>query len=418
MAGAAQRGRQPVRGARPVAARRAGAGRAGRCSPAALKEEVQRAFVLHRFDQHLGGARLGLVLYSLVFGTGHIIQGYDVAIVTALLGLAWGTVFLWRRSAGGAGGQSRGIQCCADSAVRGVRRADARALLVVAADRRADAARRHAADLRLRRGAVCRLPAVAVVRPRRLVRERVPAVLRERARRATRCSPPRSSSRPTETGLRRNFGTIGSRAAVGAVLRGRRRRRPRRPRRSGSTVAADGYSAPYISGGLHRVGRLRPAGPRCSPGARRGASSTAARACRRDRTPPSRARPSGLGTPLLFYMYVAPAIRARHLGVRRRGVRARVARACATAGRSPALVVLGALAGADGHGARTGRVHRRRAGHRLRRGPCCADSAAGAPSARRLAGGRGGGPGATCRRRPRTSRSTAASGRRGSSAAR
>ena len=63
-----------------------------------LKEEVQRAFVLRRFDQHLGGARLGLVLYSLVFGTGHIIQGYDVAIVTALLGFAWGTMFLWRRS--------------------------------------------------------------------------------------------------------------------------------------------------------------------------------------------------------------------------------------------------------------------------------------------------------------------------------
>jgi membrane protease YdiL (CAAX protease family) len=63
-----------------------------------VKEEVQRAFVLHRFDQHLGGARLGLVLYSLVFGSGHIIQGYDVAIVTALLGLAWGTIFLWRRS--------------------------------------------------------------------------------------------------------------------------------------------------------------------------------------------------------------------------------------------------------------------------------------------------------------------------------
>jgi membrane protease YdiL (CAAX protease family) len=63
-----------------------------------LKEEVQRAFVLHRFDQHLGGAPLGLAIYSLVFGTGHIIQGYDVAIVTALLGLAWGLVFLWRRS--------------------------------------------------------------------------------------------------------------------------------------------------------------------------------------------------------------------------------------------------------------------------------------------------------------------------------
>jgi membrane protease YdiL (CAAX protease family) len=63
-----------------------------------VKEEVQRAFVLHRFDQRLGGARLGLVLYSLVFGTGHVIQGYDVGIVTALLGLAWGVVFLWRRS--------------------------------------------------------------------------------------------------------------------------------------------------------------------------------------------------------------------------------------------------------------------------------------------------------------------------------
>jgi len=63
-----------------------------------IKEEVQRAFVIHRFDQSLGGARLGLVAYSLVFGSGHLIQGYDVAIVTALLGLAWGAVFLWRRS--------------------------------------------------------------------------------------------------------------------------------------------------------------------------------------------------------------------------------------------------------------------------------------------------------------------------------
>ena len=63
-----------------------------------VKEEVQRAFVLHRFEQHLGGARVGLVLYSLVFGSGHIIQGYDVAIVTALLGLVWGAMFLWRRS--------------------------------------------------------------------------------------------------------------------------------------------------------------------------------------------------------------------------------------------------------------------------------------------------------------------------------
>ena len=63
-----------------------------------LKEELQRAFVLHRFEQSLGGARTGLVLYSTVFGAGHIIQGYDVAIVTTLLGAAWGAVFLRRRS--------------------------------------------------------------------------------------------------------------------------------------------------------------------------------------------------------------------------------------------------------------------------------------------------------------------------------
>ena len=63
-----------------------------------IKEEVQRAFVLHRFDQSLGGARLGLALYSIAFGAGHVIQGYDVAIVTTLLGVAWGALFLWRRS--------------------------------------------------------------------------------------------------------------------------------------------------------------------------------------------------------------------------------------------------------------------------------------------------------------------------------
>lgn len=63
-----------------------------------LKEEFQRAFVLHRFGQSLGGARLGLALYSVVFGAGHMIQGYDVGIATMLLGLAWGVTFLQRRS--------------------------------------------------------------------------------------------------------------------------------------------------------------------------------------------------------------------------------------------------------------------------------------------------------------------------------
>jgi membrane protease YdiL (CAAX protease family) len=63
-----------------------------------LREELQRAFVLHRFDQHLGGGWLGLALFSVAFGAGHIIQGWDVAIATAALGAFWGAMYLLRRS--------------------------------------------------------------------------------------------------------------------------------------------------------------------------------------------------------------------------------------------------------------------------------------------------------------------------------
>lgn len=63
-----------------------------------VREEVQRAFILHRFDQALGGGWVGLVLSSLAFGLGHLIQGRDVAVTTALLGACWGFVYLKRRS--------------------------------------------------------------------------------------------------------------------------------------------------------------------------------------------------------------------------------------------------------------------------------------------------------------------------------
>jgi membrane protease YdiL (CAAX protease family) len=63
-----------------------------------VREEIQRAFILHRFEQSLGGAALGLVLFSLMFGLGHIEQGADVAIATAALGLFWGALYLARRS--------------------------------------------------------------------------------------------------------------------------------------------------------------------------------------------------------------------------------------------------------------------------------------------------------------------------------
>ena len=63
-----------------------------------VREEIQRAFILHRFEQSLGGATLGLVLFSLAFGAGHLEQGRDVAVATATLGAFWGIVYLRRRS--------------------------------------------------------------------------------------------------------------------------------------------------------------------------------------------------------------------------------------------------------------------------------------------------------------------------------
>lgn len=64
-----------------------------------VREEVQRAFLLTRFERHLGGAAVGLGVTSLAFGAGHALQGYDAAVATGLLGLIWGWVYLRRRSA-------------------------------------------------------------------------------------------------------------------------------------------------------------------------------------------------------------------------------------------------------------------------------------------------------------------------------
>lgn len=63
-----------------------------------LREEIQRAFIVHRFEQHLGGAYVGLVLYSVAFGLGHSLQGWDAVLTTALLGAFWGYIYIKRRS--------------------------------------------------------------------------------------------------------------------------------------------------------------------------------------------------------------------------------------------------------------------------------------------------------------------------------
>lgn len=63
-----------------------------------LREELQRAFLLHRFEQALGGPWIGLLVTSAAFGLGHTVQGWDAAVVTGLLGAFWGAAYLRRRS--------------------------------------------------------------------------------------------------------------------------------------------------------------------------------------------------------------------------------------------------------------------------------------------------------------------------------
>jgi membrane protease YdiL (CAAX protease family) len=64
-----------------------------------VREELQRAFLLRRFEQHLGGAVVGVVVLSVAFGLGHIVQGWDAVITTGMLGAFWAVLYLRRRSA-------------------------------------------------------------------------------------------------------------------------------------------------------------------------------------------------------------------------------------------------------------------------------------------------------------------------------
>jgi membrane protease YdiL (CAAX protease family) len=64
-----------------------------------VREELQRAFLLHRFRGDLGQPWLGLLITSLSFGMGHTLQGLDAAIITGTLGAVWGAFYLKRNSA-------------------------------------------------------------------------------------------------------------------------------------------------------------------------------------------------------------------------------------------------------------------------------------------------------------------------------
>jgi membrane protease YdiL (CAAX protease family) len=64
-----------------------------------IREELQRAFLLHRFKVHLGQPWLGLLITSISFGLGHTLQGYDASLITGSLGALWGAMYLTRGSA-------------------------------------------------------------------------------------------------------------------------------------------------------------------------------------------------------------------------------------------------------------------------------------------------------------------------------
>jgi membrane protease YdiL (CAAX protease family) len=63
-----------------------------------LREEIQRAFILHRCEQRLGGALVGVIGFGLLFGAMHYLQGWSAVIITAMLGTLWNLVYLARRS--------------------------------------------------------------------------------------------------------------------------------------------------------------------------------------------------------------------------------------------------------------------------------------------------------------------------------
>jgi len=61
-----------------------------------IKEELQRAFILRRFQSFLGGANLGLIVWSVVFAVGHTIQGWQGVVIAGIYGMVFGVLYLAR----------------------------------------------------------------------------------------------------------------------------------------------------------------------------------------------------------------------------------------------------------------------------------------------------------------------------------
>ncbi len=63
-----------------------------------IKEELQRAFMLIRFREHLGGSSVGLLVWSVAFGAGHYVQGPQGMVAATLFGFLFGLIYLIRGS--------------------------------------------------------------------------------------------------------------------------------------------------------------------------------------------------------------------------------------------------------------------------------------------------------------------------------
>jgi membrane protease YdiL (CAAX protease family) len=63
-----------------------------------VREELQRAFLLDRFVRHLGPPWAAVLLLSVAFGLGHLLQGRDAAVATGAMGAFWAVVYLRRGS--------------------------------------------------------------------------------------------------------------------------------------------------------------------------------------------------------------------------------------------------------------------------------------------------------------------------------
>jgi uncharacterized protein len=59
-----------------------------------IKEELQRALIINRFRAFLGGAGVGLVLWSLAFGAGHYLQGVQGIVIAAIYGFFFGMIYI------------------------------------------------------------------------------------------------------------------------------------------------------------------------------------------------------------------------------------------------------------------------------------------------------------------------------------